>query len=129
MEGNQKRKGDFGEISSSKRSKNDDDFKGVQPSRFESELASLQSSDAGTSIVHDPKAKWKRPALPVINPGKDSLEFQQLDVDNYIGRFYAMYNCSIYNMQSVPSNLILKISVILFVVLQVLHILDNALYL
>lgn len=86
MDSNQKRKGDFGESSISKKSKKDD-FMGVQPSRFESELASLQYSDVGTtSVVLDPKEKWKRPPLLDIDPGKDSIEFQQLDVENYIGK-------------------------------------------
>jgi len=88
MDGNQKRKGDFGESSTSKKAKNDD-FMGVQPSRFESELASLHSSDAGTtSVALDPKTKWKRPPLPAIDPAKDSIEFQQLDVENYIGKYH-----------------------------------------
>jgi DNA polymerase delta subunit 1 len=87
MDNSQKRKVSFDEASSSKRSRNDDDFKGVQPSRFESELASLQDSDATKDSTRgNPKAKWKRPPIPALDPEKDSIEFQQLDVENYVGK-------------------------------------------
>ncbi|XP_031548890.1 DNA polymerase delta catalytic subunit-like [Actinia tenebrosa] len=86
MDNSQKRKVDFDEASSSKRSRNDDDFKGVQPSRFENELASLQDTDTTKdSNRGNPKAKWKRPPVPSIDPKQDSIVFQQLDVENYVG--------------------------------------------
>ena len=30
-------------------------------------------------------SKWSRPPLPAIDPKADNIEFQQLDVDYYIG--------------------------------------------
>lgn len=87
MDNSQKRKVDFDEASSSKRSRNDDDFKGVQPSRFETELASLQDTDTTKdSSRSSPKAKWKRPSVPSLRPDYDSIVFQQLDVENYVGK-------------------------------------------
>lgn len=87
MDSSQKRKVDFNETSSSKRSRNDDDFKGVQPSRFENELASLQDTDTTkASSRGNPKAKWKRPPVPTLRPEHDSIVFQQLDVENYVGK-------------------------------------------
>ena len=32
--------------------------------------------------------RWKRPELPEIDPKKDKLIFQQLDIDHYIGNKY-----------------------------------------
>ena len=40
-------------------------------------------------IAGDRIKRWKRPDPPQIDPSKESLVFQQLEVDHYIGRPYA----------------------------------------
>ena len=37
------------------------------------------------------RSKWSRPSPPNIDPSKDSLIFQQLDIDNYVGRLLINY--------------------------------------
>lgn len=76
MEGTQKRKGGQDGSSSAKRARNDD---GTSAS-FEEELASL-----GEVSIRNPQSKWPRPPVPKINCSTDSIVFQQLEVDNYIG--------------------------------------------
>ncbi|KAL8577740.1 DNA polymerase delta catalytic subunit [Nucella lapillus] len=69
------------------------------PSSFEAELALMDEIDAETKMEEDSQEsvgegpaleatslKWSRPPLPAINPATDNIEFQQLDVDYYIGR-------------------------------------------
>ncbi|EDO49294.1 predicted protein [Nematostella vectensis] len=87
MDSSQKRKGAFGTGNASKRSRNQDDLDGSQPSSFESELASLQGDDGAveTATRGRPSDKWPRPALPPFEPASDNIQFQQLDVENYIG--------------------------------------------
>ncbi len=52
-------------------------------------LADLQDMvadmDTDPDNVGDVRATWKRPALPPINPAKDRLTFQQLELDHYLG--------------------------------------------
>lgn len=89
----------------SKRSRNDD-F-GNTPSTFEEELAlyetfgsdsefsqqtqsqgsqeSINGSISTSDIVIANKSRWSRPSLPAIDPSKDNLVFQQLDIENYVG--------------------------------------------
>ena len=72
-----------------------------EPSHFEEELALLEEIEAeghGDSPEMmdmdtagpdddstDFNAKWARPPLPALDPKKDSVAFQQLDLDYYIG--------------------------------------------
>ena len=79
MEGTQKRKGGQDGSSCAKRARNDD---GTSAS-FEEELASL-----GEVSIRNPQSKWPRPSVPKINCSTDSLVFQQLEVDNYIGLYF-----------------------------------------
>ena len=78
MEGTQKRKGSQDGSSSAKRARNDDG----SSASFEEELASL-----GEVSIRNPQSKWPRPAVPKINCSTDSIVFQQLEVDNYIGLY------------------------------------------
>ncbi|XP_071955316.1 DNA polymerase delta catalytic subunit-like [Antedon mediterranea] len=63
------------------------------PSTFEEELAlfdQLESAMTKGDSIKDctsttGKEKWKRPAPPIIDPKEDSLLFQQIDLDYYIG--------------------------------------------
>lgn len=32
--------------------------------------------------------KWSRPSPPSLNPVKDKIEFQQLDIDHYTGKLF-----------------------------------------
>lgn len=61
--------------SNNKRAKSEDDSQG---SSFERELMTL----ASTSCLN---TKWSRPSLPALDPKTDSVTFQQLDLDHYIG--------------------------------------------
>ena len=78
--GGEKRKTVEASTSSNKRAKGEDEPKG---SRFEEELASIASKGARQS-----QSKWQRPLLPPLDPAKDSITFQQLDLDHYIGKNY-----------------------------------------
>ena len=78
MDGTQKRKGSQDGSSSAKRSRHDDGTSGG----FEEELASL-----GEVSIKNPQSKWPRPVVPKINASTDSIVFQQLEVDNYIGLY------------------------------------------
>ncbi|XP_043474062.1 DNA polymerase delta catalytic subunit isoform X1 [Leptopilina heterotoma] len=64
------------------------------PSQFESELASMFDGDDDDFLDIDTvkgegpeqentSAKWSRPPPPNLNPSKDTLCFQQIDVDHY----------------------------------------------
>ena len=37
------------------------------------------------------RSKWSRPSPPNLDPSKDNLIFQQLDIDNYVGRLSINY--------------------------------------
>lgn len=43
----------------------------------------------GPQAKQDADQKWTRPALPAINPKKDALVFQQIDIDHYTGKVYS----------------------------------------
>ncbi|GFQ74715.1 DNA polymerase delta catalytic subunit, partial [Trichonephila clavata] len=80
-----------------KSSQDDDDF---ERSNFEEELAlmdeleeefhaqSLESLESTEDIdsSQSANAKWARPPPAEINPGTDSIVFQQLDIDYYLGQ-------------------------------------------
>ncbi|XP_013418997.1 DNA polymerase delta catalytic subunit [Lingula anatina] len=83
----------------SKKNKQDDD--GDDPSTFESELAMLedmendmmQESESQEILGEGPEymttsVKWSRPPLPSIDPKKDTIIFQQLDLDHYTGTHF-----------------------------------------
>ncbi|XP_065070198.1 DNA polymerase delta catalytic subunit-like [Rhopilema esculentum] len=56
-----------------------------EPSQ-QSQKYDSQESVAGISdIVAENKNRWCRPAPPTIDPSKDSLVFQQFEIDNYVG--------------------------------------------
>ena len=84
--GGEKRKPTEALNSSSKRPKAEGE---ASSSNFEQELATL----AAKCEQH---AKWQRPSLPAINPKKDTITFQQLDLDHYIGEYkYSSQSCFI----------------------------------
>lgn len=70
----------------------DDDDEGEFATQFEADLAMMDSEDMDVDTVHGDgpetqktSIKWARPDLPQINPKKDAVVFQQLDVDHYTG--------------------------------------------
>eukprot|EP00057_Strongylocentrotus_purpuratus_P014925 XP_011669399.1 PREDICTED: DNA polymerase delta catalytic subunit-like [Strongylocentrotus purpuratus] len=79
------------------------DFEDQDPSVFEEELALMEQIESewqGTNGSEqgsvplpssDPKSqskhpKWPRPPLAPIDPSKDSIVFQQIDLEHYIGK-------------------------------------------
>ncbi|XP_064480973.1 DNA polymerase delta catalytic subunit-like isoform X2 [Ornithodoros turicata] len=80
-----------------KRSRSQDDD---EPMDFEMELASMEDimseeqtydTESQESVGQGPEdtctsARWARPAVPPLRPSVDSLEFQQLDLDHYLGQ-------------------------------------------
>lgn len=81
MDGSQKRKGSSDGSNSAKRSRNDDGNSSSQGGRFEEELAALDVVEE-----KNPSLKWPRPAVPNLNPSTDNIVFQQLEVDNSLGK-------------------------------------------
>ncbi|XP_015438316.1 PREDICTED: DNA polymerase delta catalytic subunit [Dufourea novaeangliae] len=73
----------------------DDDEDEDYPGSFETELANMdemddQFGDVSHIIEEGPEqentsAKWSRPPPPELNPQKDSLIFQQIEIDHYSG--------------------------------------------
>lgn len=80
------------------------DFEDMDPSVFEEELALMEQIESemdsqgttGTNQGPSPPpsqgqgsqskhSKWPRPAMPPINPAKDSIVFQQIDLEHYLG--------------------------------------------
>ena len=62
------------------------------PSNFETELANMDEDtpDIESLLGNGPEtentsARWARPELPLFNSKLSNLEFQQIDVDHYIG--------------------------------------------
>ncbi|XP_071040649.1 DNA polymerase delta catalytic subunit-like [Parasteatoda tepidariorum] len=91
----------FGSQGAAKKFKkaNDDDEEEFERSKFEDELAlmddleeemraeSLESPELiGEDVESISNAKWTRPPPPPIDPKKDSIMFQQLDIAYYIGQ-------------------------------------------
>uniref|UniRef100_A0A1B6CWL1 DNA polymerase n=1 Tax=Clastoptera arizonana TaxID=38151 RepID=A0A1B6CWL1_9HEMI len=75
-------------------SDDEDDFGGT----FDENLAEMEEMEYENIIESDMQetlemgpdtqqtsSKWSRPFPPTLNPSKDKLTFQQLDIDNYIG--------------------------------------------
>ncbi|XP_055374133.1 DNA polymerase delta catalytic subunit [Condylostylus longicornis] len=59
---------------------------------FEAELAALEAVDIDKTEligegpeIEQTSSKWSRPSPPDIDPSKDALIFQQIDIENYIG--------------------------------------------
>lgn len=69
----------------------DDDDDNEVPSSFEEQLAGMDTAEDTQVFGEGPEnqasnMKWSRPPPPALNPKKDSLVFQQLDIDHYNGQ-------------------------------------------
>ena len=81
--------------SQAKKPKNEDEDEDF-PGTFEDHLACLDEDDMMDTDFSIPEgegvamestyAKWTRPAPPSLDPAKDSLVFQQVELDHYIGK-------------------------------------------
>jgi len=81
--------------SHAKKPKNDEDDEDF-PGTFEDHLAGLDEDDMMDTdspmtegdgpVIESTYVKWTRPALPSLNPAKDSISFQQVELDHYIGQ-------------------------------------------
>ena len=82
--------------SQSKKPKNDDDDE-FPAETFEDHLANLDDDDMMDDwdgevaegegpAMESTYAKWTRPAPPSLDPAKDSISFQQVELDHYIGK-------------------------------------------
>jgi len=97
MYGGNKRGGYSGGQGSShaKKPKNEDDDEDF-PGTFEDHLAGLEDDDMMDTdfpmiegdgpAIESTYVKWTRPALPSLDPAKDSISFQQVELDHYIGQ-------------------------------------------
>ncbi|XP_063229529.1 DNA polymerase delta catalytic subunit [Bacillus rossius redtenbacheri] len=80
------------------RMEDDEDDENDYPGSFEADLAYMEQLE---SEAHQPEggelggegpetkatsARWSRPAPPPLDPQKDSLVFQQIDIDHYTGQ-------------------------------------------
>lgn len=61
-------------------------------SQFEADLEMMGSEDMDVEVVlgdgpenQQTSQKWARPELPPLNPKRDAVVFQQIDVDHYTG--------------------------------------------
>ena len=72
----------------------DDDFGAGGSGGFESELAAFESNgmdiDFAEAMGEGPEnvqtsVKWSRVDPPELNPEDDTLQFQQIDIENYLG--------------------------------------------
>ncbi|XP_028669368.1 DNA polymerase delta catalytic subunit [Erpetoichthys calabaricus] len=91
--------------SQAKRSRGTVDPDDDGPSHFEEELAFFDESEmatdfsegqaghdvipVGSLLSNDLNPKWNRPPVPNLNPKTDSLAFQQIELDYYIGKHVA----------------------------------------
>lgn len=71
----------------------DDDDEGNFATQFEAELALMGDEEMDVDVVmgegpesQSQNIKWSRPELPSIDQRKDTITFQQLDIDHYNGR-------------------------------------------
>lgn len=86
-----KNKFNGGKAGPSKKFKAEDEDEEYQ-SAFASDLAMMDTEDIGDYEVGDgpenqmQNQKWSRPDLPEINPNKDPVVFQQIDIDHYTGK-------------------------------------------
>lgn len=69
----------------------DDDEEEYQ-SKFASDLAMMDTEEIDYEVelgdgpeAMDTSQRWSRPDLPLIDPKKDSVIFQQIDIDHYNG--------------------------------------------
>lgn len=76
-----------------KRFKSNDDEDDEVPCSFEDQLAGMDTSEFDSQQVFGEgpenqatNMKWSRPPPPVLDPQKDALVFQQLDIDHYNGQ-------------------------------------------
>lgn len=62
------------------------------PCSFEEELAGMDTGEFESQVFGDgpenqsTNTKWSRPTAPIMDPKKDTLVFQQLDIDHYNGQ-------------------------------------------
>lgn len=74
-----------------KRFKSNDDDEDDMPCSFEEQLAGMETEfDSEQFVGEGPEnrttnTKWSRPEASDLNPSKESLVFQQLDIDHYNG--------------------------------------------
>ena len=61
-----------------------------QKSQSQESQDSINGSSGTHNVVAANRNKWSRPDPPKIDPSKESLIFQQLDIDNYIGEFFTI---------------------------------------
>lgn len=62
--------------------------------QFEAELAMMDNEEFDTDVImgdgpehlRTSHVKWARPDLPPIDPKKDAVVFQQVDIDHYVGQ-------------------------------------------
>jgi len=92
-----KSKGEGAPPKKKSRSGNTDDFDNT----FDNELALLEEVEAENRVatpmdVDDapgpapqPSTRWTRPPLPAIDPARDTVTFQQIDLDFYVGNHVA----------------------------------------
>ncbi|XP_049866622.1 DNA polymerase delta catalytic subunit [Pectinophora gossypiella] len=71
----------------------DDDEENEMPCSFEEQLAGMECSDFESPEVigvgpdnQSTNVKWSRPEPPKMDPKKDNLVFQQIDIDHYNGK-------------------------------------------
>jgi len=91
-------KGNYNNGPGEKKFKTDDD---MDEDGFDSQLAAMmddgEDMQLDTAMVEEPEelvedfeqskiARWKRPAPPLLDPAEDMLQFQQVDIDHYIGK-------------------------------------------
>lgn len=76
-----------------KRLKSRDDNEDNIPGSFEDQLAGMDTEEFESQQVfgegpenQSTNTKWSRPSAPVMDPKKDILMFQQLDIDHYNGQ-------------------------------------------
>lgn len=81
------------------------DFEDDDDQGFEAELAMLEEveaecrNDLEEVVGEGPEAqttsmKWSRPKVPPFDPEVDSLVFQQLDVDYFVGVLINLFFCT-----------------------------------
>ncbi|KAG6450054.1 DNA polymerase delta catalytic subunit [Manduca sexta] len=71
----------------------DDDDDNELSCTFEEQLAGLEANEVDSQQLYGDgpenqttNMKWSRPPAPALDPRKDSLVFQQIDIDNYNGQ-------------------------------------------
>ena len=106
MADRRKQQGTFVGGPNSKKARHDADF-GSSPGSFEEELALFETIESETDrsqrslsqdsqesvssakvseIVVSNRNRWSRAEPPLLVPSKDKLVFQQIEIDNYVGK-------------------------------------------